>query len=405
MSITCLPEKAYTYLQKLCLQIPSRCVGSPGNQSATNFFAGVMQLAGFEIERAEFECLDWRDGRTQLKAGETTFEAQISPYSLACEASAPLVVVSTIQELEAADITGKILLLRGDIAKEPLMPKNFPFYNPDEHKRIIHLLESKKPSAIITATERNPDMAGALCPFPMIEDGDFDIPSVYMDDEEGERLAKYAGQEISLTIQAERRPSTGCNIIARQGRGSQRIVFFAHIDAKKGTPGALDNAAGIATLMLLAELLTDYSGKFSIEIVALNGEDNYANPGEKLYLSQNEGKFGDIFLGINLDGLGYHRGNTAYSLYQCSPEIEAAIRGAFSPFDYIIPGEPWVQGDHFLFLMNERPALALTSERVMELMAEIIHTPKDRPVIVNTALLVNTAVALRDLILRLEALD
>jgi len=32
---------------------------------------------------------------------------------------------------------GWVLLLRGEIAKEQLMPKNFTFYNPDEHKRII----------------------------------------------------------------------------------------------------------------------------------------------------------------------------------------------------------------------------------------------------------------------------
>lgn len=36
-------------------------------------------------------------------------------------------------------------------------------------------------------------MMGALYPFPLFEDGDFDIPSVYMTDVEGERLAAYAG--------------------------------------------------------------------------------------------------------------------------------------------------------------------------------------------------------------------
>ena len=90
----------------------------------------------------------------------------------------PLLAVTTIDELEAVDATSPVVLARGALTKEPLMPKHFPFYNPDEHKRIIRALESKQPLAIIAATSRNPELAGALYPFPWIEDGDFDIPSI-----------------------------------------------------------------------------------------------------------------------------------------------------------------------------------------------------------------------------------
>ena len=62
------------------------------------------------------------------------------------------------------------------------------------------------------------------------------------------------------------------------------IVFCAHIDAKKDTPGALDNATGIATLLALSKLLTEYSGSLCIEIVAFNGEDYYAASGQMQYL-------------------------------------------------------------------------------------------------------------------------
>ena len=51
-------------------------------------------------------------------------------------------------------------------------------------------------------------MAGGVYPFPLIEDGDFDIPSVYLTAEEGERLAQFLGATATLTIDAERfRPS------------------------------------------------------------------------------------------------------------------------------------------------------------------------------------------------------
>ena len=164
------------------------------------------------------------------------------------------------------------------------MPKSFTFYNPDEHKHIIRLLEEKKPQAIIAATSRNPEMAGAVYPFPLIEDGDFDIPSVYLTEELGVELANHAGEHISLDIRAQRTPAKGCNVITRKGDGTNRVVCFAHIDSKQGTPGALDNASGVTILLLLGELLKDFEGSLGVELVALNGEDYYSNPGEMQYL-------------------------------------------------------------------------------------------------------------------------
>jgi len=396
-------SKAETYLQKLCLEIPSRRVGSAGNRAATDFFAGVVKSFDFETQSPAFDCLDWQSEGVSLTVGDTLFEAFASPYSLGCRVSAPLVVVATVEALAAAQLSNAIVLLRGDIAREQLMPKNFAFYNPDEHKRIVQLLEAKKPRAIVAATSRNPEMAGALYPFPLIEDGDFDIPSVYMTDREGDRLAEYAGQQVALESQASRIPAQGCNVIARKGGAAQRrVALVAHIDTKIGTPGALDNASGVAVLLLLAELLADYSGQLGIEMIAMNGEDYYASPGELQYLASNAGRFGEIVLGINLDGVGYCQGRVAYSLYGCPADMTAAIRQVFSACEDLVEGEAWYQGDHALFLMNQRPTLAITSERVAELVAQITHSPQDRPEVVDSARLVSVALALRELLLRLE---
>jgi aminopeptidase YwaD len=283
------------------------------------------------------------------------------------------------------------------------MPKNFPFYNPESHQRIIALLEQKRPQAIIAATTRNPQLAGAVYPFPLIEDGDFDIPSVYIKDVEGERLAAHAGREVSLEFKADRTPATGCNVIARKGTDfSRRVVLFAHIDAKQGTPGALDNGTGVVTLLLLAERLADYSGDLGIEIVALNGEDYYSAPGEQQWIARNTGKFTEIVLGINLDGAGYQHGNTAYSLYDPPPEIAVIIWEVFSGRQNMVEGDPWYQSDHSLFIQKGRPALAITSDRFDDLWTRIAHTPDDRPEIVDYAKLIDISAALLDLLRRLD---
>lgn len=404
MKVDRLVEKAESYLRKLCVEIAGRQVGSEGNRAATDFFADVVSSFGLETACPAFECIDWSQGGVDLLAGGSAFTAFAGPYSLGCRVKAPLSVVSSVETLEAADLDGKIVLLCGEIAREQLMPKNFPFYNPDHHRRIIQLLEEKQPQAIIAATSRDAAMVGgAIYPFPLIEDGDFNVPSVYMKEEEGDRLAAYAGRLVSLESRAQRVAATACNVVARKGAGSgRRVVLFAHIDAKMGTPGAIDNAGGVIVLLLLAELLAAYSGELSIEIVALNGEDYYSNPGEQQYLASNAGRFEEIVLGINVDGVGYHKGKVAYSLYDCPAEITALIRQVMAGYADIGEGEPWYQGDHVLFLLNQRPALALTSERATELMAKFVHTAKDSPEIIDTAKLVTAAVALRDLLLHLE---
>jgi aminopeptidase YwaD len=150
-------------------------------------------------------------------------------------------------------------------------------------------------------------------------------------------------------------------------------------------------------------LLTDYASDLGIEIVALNGEDYYAAPGQLQYLSRNEGRFEEIVLGVNLDGVGYHRGRTAYSLYGCPPALADPIHAAFDAYNTQIEGEPWYQGDHGIFLMHERPTLAMTSERLTEIMTEIVHTARDRPEIVAADQLVDSARALRDLVQKLSS--
>jgi aminopeptidase YwaD len=225
-----------------------------------------------------------------------------------------------------------------------------------------------------------------------------------MTDKEGDRLLKFAGRKVTLESRATRIPSTGCNVIGRKGANPERrVVFFAHIDAKRGTPGAIDNATGVVILMLLADLLADYNGELGIEIVALNGEDYYAASGEILWVQSNQGRFEQIVLGINMDGVGYREGNTAYSLYDLPNGLAELVRDALSGVPNLVEGQPWYQSDHSLFIQNGRPAVAFTSDAFDMLWTEIAHTHKDRPEIIDQARLVDVALALKEVIYGLEA--
>jgi aminopeptidase YwaD len=277
------------------------------------------------------------------------------------------------------------------------MPKNFIFYNPEKHQRIIALIEEKRPAAIITATGRNSALAGGVYPFPLIEDGDFDIPSVYMTEEEGRKLLTYTGKSILLRSHSKRIPAKAYNVIARKGRNaSNRIVITAHIDAKKGTPGAIDNATGVIILLHIAEMLKDYDSDRMIEIVALNGEDYYSVPGQMDYIYKNQNKFHEVLLNINIDGAGYFEGKSAFSLFGLPEEMKDKVIDLLLEFNGITEGVQWPQGDHSIFVQNGCPAIAVSSKWFIDHMDNqtITHTQKDNTGIVDCLKIVEIAKAL-----------
>ena len=142
-----------------------------------------------------------------------------------------------------------------------------------------------------------------------------------------------------------------------------------------------------------------------IEIVALNGEDDYSAAGQLLFLRENADTLAQVILGINIDVAGYCEGRTEYSLYGCPDEIATLIRKAFSDLEDMVEGEPWYQSDHSLFVQNQVPAMAITSEQFMQLSTHVTHTPKDSPEIVDAGKLVALAAVLRGLLLDLTRLS
>ena len=208
MDKSTLTEKAKSHLEVLCTEIGERRVGSEKNRQATAYTKKVLKELGWQIESTELSAIDWKTEGATLTCNGESFEVFSSEYSLGCSVKSELTTINTVAQLEQIDIKDKIVLLYGEIASQQIAPKKFPFWNPEEHRHIVSLLEKGNPKALICATERNAVSAGGVYPFPMFEDGDFDIPSVYMKDTEGEKLLAYAGQTVELESKAIRIPET-----------------------------------------------------------------------------------------------------------------------------------------------------------------------------------------------------
>ncbi|MFP4459798.1 MAG: M28 family metallopeptidase [Candidatus Zixiibacteriota bacterium] len=381
-----LKEKCTAYLDFLCNKIDSRRVGSKGNIASTDYCKEIFESFGWNTEMTALDVIDWQENGAILSIDGEEFDVLPSPYSVGCDVKGELIKISNIEELEKADLSNKIVFFHGQIAKEQLMPKSFVFYNPKEHQKIIAFLEEKRPLAIISATGRNAALAGGVYPFPLIEDGDFDIPSVYTTEEVGEVIAKKTGMIAQLVSEARRIPSKAYNVIGKKGKNpAQRVVVTAHIDAKMGTPGAIDNATGVIVLLLLAELMKDYNGEKMIELVAFNGEDYYSVPGQMAFVAKNQDKFDQIELNINIDGAGLKNSKSAISFYDLPDNFQANARETIEKFDGLVKGAQWPQGDHSIFLQFGCPAIAVSSEWFIEHVdnQDITHTPKDKPEIVD----------------------
>jgi len=342
-------------MEWFCEKIGARPTGSTKNKEAVDYAFAVLQKCGFQVHKQEFDCIDWLNSGALLLVDDQEVPVEPAEYSLLCDVKADFICIATVAALQKAELTDKIAVIYGELCKEPLMPKNFEFYNPDEHKQIIALLEEKNPKAIIVVSPHKEHI---------IQDGDFNIPCGVVCADMLNTFLQSTTRKAKLTLTTKRIPAKAHNVIATYGTGRDKICFSAHIDTKPTTPGALDNASGVSVLLALAESLTSNVCSFQIDIVLLNGEDYYSTPGEMAYLSRLSPEY---LLAVNLDGIGLRDSATSISFYACPPELENQL------LDYVkrTPGieqiEPWPMGDHMLFAAMGIPTVAITARNIFNL--------------------------------------
>ncbi|MFW6265126.1 MAG: M28 family peptidase, partial [Bacillota bacterium] len=355
-------------LEKICLEYGERLTGSKKNKEIANYAKSYFQKNGYNVELQRFSCIDWKEEGVELYCNGEQLNAKASYYTNPCQLEAEYLALNSIEGLESSELEGRIAVLYGELTVEQLMPKSFSFYNPEHHQKIIRLLEEKNPAAIVTIVQNGTSI---------FEDGDFDIPSVYVSKELGEKVLNSRGK-ITLSIKAERIKSSGSNVIARINDDKKnKIVITAHLDTKYGTPGALDNGTGIAILLLLSKLIKADMINYCLELLLLNGEDYYSTPGQMVYLEESIIEDNNIFLAINCDGIGLKDSKTALAVMELEAEKELLVREILGEKENLELIEPWVQGDHMLFVMNQIPVVTLTSKDIFRIIDSVIHTEKD----------------------------
>ena len=357
------------HVKHLAVNIGSRPIGSAANHAAADYITGVFEQSGLSIEKQEISCPEWVEEHTSLALGSELLEASANTFSPSCNLSAETVPVCTPAELELASINGKLLIFYGDMAQTELATKG-GIYVSDRDRRIIQLLEERRPAGIITV---NPTLHAR---WRLIEDFDLDIPSVTVSAHSGLRLLKQPGATVHMSISARRSPSHTVNVIGRlRGELPERLVFCAHYDSKVDTPGAYDNAAGVGVLLTLVKHLSRRKHRHSLEWVAFTAEEG-AGLGDMEYARnarQAGNGFDQVAAAINIDGVGPFTGTTTAACYSASQDFETLLDEKLKSYPGVIKVEPWPSSDHYIFYSNGVPSIALTSKGIRD----VYHTSFD----------------------------
>lgn len=387
------PAILFGHLNTLGKTIGERPTGSLSNRQAMEYIGKQLECFGYPVRYQLFDGPEWNIRNVSCRINDKVLPVVVNPYSSSCTVSAPIIPVKNLMELRNVGMLGSIAIMHGDLTKEPLMPKNFPFYTHESHQEIIRLLEEKKPDAVICISPKSD-------PVPVIIDGDFPIPSCTIGFEDGLSLLDNSDGMMSLKIEVDLIRGRAANVICvtPNSENSKKIVLCAHFDTKYFTPGSLDNASGVAALLILADRLRRNSPDIPLEFVFFNGEEHYQAPGEIAYFTNGNISTDTVCLAINIDGIGLSGYPSSIAYFSCPPVIQKEIEDVLTRYPGIEPVDPWPSGDHMIFSQKGIPTLAFTTSAPWEVIENIIHTRSDTPDLLDIGRIMHTIDAIEGII-------
>jgi aminopeptidase YwaD len=353
------------HLKVLCESIGPRPGGSSGNLSAAEYIREQFEFAGWEVEEQQFDCPDWRHKETALILEGNALTALANAYSPACDVEGPIMSFCTIPELEAAELDSRVAVLYGELTKSPISPKSW-FLKSERDDRLIHVLESSKPLAVLTV------QAGPFALESVFEDWEYTIPSATVPPEVGLALRNNETKNVHLSIDAELHPSHTANIVARSAGAQNKVVVCAHYDTKFGTPGAIDNGSGVAILLALAQLLDPEVYPFQLEFVAFANEE-YMPIGDDEYLRRRENRLDDVILAINIDLVGQALSSNSIAAFEISKGFKSEVEDLVTRYPGLVWVPPWPESNHSTFAMRGVPSIAFSADGGVRLQ----HGPDD----------------------------
>ena len=269
-------ETGWNHLEAL-VDIGDRMAGSAGERAALELTRDAFAEAGARNAAIEeFEIQGWERGDSAVRDPETGDPLAVGPNacvalprSPSAEATGEFVDLGYGVPADFdADLDGAVVMVSSD--------------TPESVDRFVHRNEKycRAVAADADAFVFANHVEGALPPTGSVGTADAPIgaiPAVGVSKEAGARLARrHEGDDLTVAVDCETPIATSGNAVAELGPDTdEHLILSAHADAHDLAEGAVDNGAGTATVVEVANALADREGELDcrVRLVVFGAEE------------------------------------------------------------------------------------------------------------------------------------
>ncbi len=335
------PEKRAEYLAKmlkaLCTDLGPHPTGSPEFDKAAEIVRKEMELSLPIVEFDEFTFDRW----------VLLSEPELYVGNIWVEAYPRIETAGTSQN----GISG--ILKKGD---EDGIPYSLVDKLSDEIKAYITVTPMEKGKAVPIYASRD-----IMKKIPTVTIGKQDIPVL--------ESALKEKTTVRLKAPSEFIPDSRTrNVVGTlPGESTDEIVFLAHLDTVYTAPGANDNTASLAAMLMLAHAVSGTKPKKTITFIATTGEEYGGYKGATHYAEKrkSEGTLQDIKFIVNFDSPTW---NTDIEIWSEDEELQELIQAIDR--DLNIPGTPQ---------MVNRTGFSLDAKPFLESGARAVYAESNGP--------------------------
>ncbi len=347
-----------------------RLAGTAAERRAAEYVAGHLRAAGYQVQVVEFPFPFFQTRQVTLRVRSpvrVNLSARVLMYSPPThgELVAPVVVAGRglPEDFERVDARGRVALVeRGGIT----------FLQKAENA-------ARAGAAAVVVYNHEPGAVVGTLTRPSA------VPAVTLSREEGLRLVDWARRGTvvaSLVVDTVLDERTSWNVVASlPGQQPARVLLGAHVDSVEGSPGANDNASGVAAALEAARLLRARPPTWTVEVAAFGAEEGGLFGSGAYARARGEGL--SAMLNLDMVGVGARLlvGNTG-----ADRRVVDAVLGAARQLGTAVEVRRMGSSDHVPFERAGVPAAMLHRPGDPN-----YHTPEDTPDKVRPELLEEAA--------------
>lgn len=260
-------QAVLTHIAVLSQQIGPRPAGTPADARAADYISGELRRLGYTVERQTFPFRFFEETRPPQITVISPVGATLRPVTLLYSASTPRdevegeVVAAGLgrpDDFRDKPVAGRIALVeRGEV-----------FFR----DKVANAAAAGAVAVIVYNNQPGPAQAGTL-------QEPSAIPAVMISQEEGRRVLEWLATgpvRVRMMVSTVIGERTSQNVIGIK-RGTRLpaeiVVVGGHADSVPDSPGANDNASGIAAMLEAARVLATQPTARTIHFVAFGAEE------------------------------------------------------------------------------------------------------------------------------------